>query len=47
VNNWARIPAWDKEKRYNDNVFRGTLEIRRENGKLIVINELPLEHYLR
>lgn len=47
VNNWDRVPAWDKEKKYNDNEFRGKLEVRIEGGKLIVINELPLELYLR
>lgn len=47
INNWTRIPAWDNEKKYNDNEFRGKLEIRVEDGKLIVINELPIEMYLR
>lgn len=47
INNWIRIPAWDKDKKYNDNEFRGKLEVRVEDGKLIVINELPLELYLR
>ncbi len=47
INNWIRIPAWDKEKKYNDNEFRGKIEIRVEDGKLIAINEIPLELYLR
>lgn len=47
INNWVRIPAWDKEKKYNDNEFRGKLEARIEDGKLILINELPIELYLR
>lgn len=47
VNNWIRIPSWDKEKQYNDNEFRGKLEVRIEDGKLILINELPLEQYLK
>lgn len=47
INNWIRIPAWDKEKQYNDNEFRGKIEIRIEDNKLIAINELPLEMYLR
>lgn len=47
VNNWIRIPTWDKEKQYNDNEFRGKIEVRIEDNKLIVINELPIEMYLR
>ncbi len=47
INNWARIPAWDQEKKYNDNEFRGKLDIFLEDGKLVVVNELPLEMYLR
>lgn len=38
-------PAWNTS--LNDNVYRGTLEIRSVNGELITINELPLEYYLR
>ncbi|MFH1533572.1 MAG: N-acetylmuramoyl-L-alanine amidase [Nitrospirota bacterium] len=30
-----------------DNKYRGTLEVREEDGGIIVINELPLEHYLQ
>jgi stage II sporulation protein D len=47
ISNWDHAPAWDTQRKYNDNVFRNTLEIRVENGKLIVINELPIEDYLR
>ncbi len=46
VNNWDRKPSWDKSGLLNDNVFRGKLEARIEGGKLILINELPLEDYL-
>jgi len=40
-------PAWNSE--LNDNKFRGTLEVRysENTSKLWVINELPLESYLR
>ncbi len=39
--------SWDKN--VNDNLFRDSLEIRfaKKTGKLWVINELPMEHYLR
>ena len=46
VNNWKRTPTWDKSGLLNDNIFRGKLEARIEEGKLILINELPLEDYL-
>jgi hypothetical protein len=45
--NWERYPAWDQNKRWNDNLFRGALELRVYNGELTVINELNLEDYLR
>ncbi|PIQ78494.1 hypothetical protein COV82_00895 [Candidatus Peregrinibacteria bacterium CG11_big_fil_rev_8_21_14_0_20_46_8] len=45
VNNYENRPAWNPN--LNDNLFEGTLEIRTlKNGKLSVINELPLERYL-
>jgi hypothetical protein len=47
VNNWDRKPSWDTSGKLNDNVFRGKLEVRVEGGKLILINELPLEDYLK
>lgn len=47
VPGWDRTPAWDKSKTYNDNKFRGTLHIMNEDGKLLVVNELPLEDYLK
>ena len=46
VANWERFPAWDANKRWNDNVFPGTLEVRVVDGNLTLINELPLEEYL-
>jgi hypothetical protein len=47
VTNWDRKPTWDTSGKLNDNVFRGKLEVRVDNGKLILINELPLEDYLK
>lgn len=44
VRNWDRM-GWDGKTK--DNTFRGILEIRKEDKKLIVINELPLETYLK
>lgn len=47
ITSWSRVPAWDKEKRYNDNKFRWTLTLYNEDWKLVVVNELPLEDYLK
>lgn len=44
---WERIPDWDTNKKYNDNLFRGKIYVRNNNGRLLVINELPIEDYLR
>jgi hypothetical protein len=44
---WDRTPSWDKSKSNNDNKFRGTLWLSNEWGKLLVVNELPLEDYLK
>lgn len=43
--NYENRPAWNPK--LNDNLFRGTLEIWKINGQLMVINELPLEDYLK
>ncbi|MBD3329916.1 hypothetical protein GF354_00120 [Candidatus Peregrinibacteria bacterium] len=45
LKNYENRPAWNPS--LNDNEYRGLLEIRMDDGKLITINELPLEHYLR
>ncbi len=47
VDSWARIPAWDTSRRYNDNLFRGKILVRNDGGKLLVVNELPIEDYLK
>lgn len=43
--NFGNRPAWNKS--LNDNLFRGVLEVQKVGGKLKVINELPLEDYLK
>lgn len=46
ITNYVNHPRWST--RINDNAFRGALEIRRNaKGYTWVINELPLEQYLR
>jgi len=49
IANFQHIPAWARGSQsiVNDNLYRGTLEIRAVDGQLAVINELPLEDYLR
>ncbi len=45
IANYENRPAWNTS--LNDNEFRGLIEVREEDGKLIAINELPLEDYLK
>lgn len=47
IPSWNRVPAWDSSRRYNDNLFRGKLYISNQGGKLLVVNELPIEDYLK
>ncbi|PIE85222.1 hypothetical protein CSA08_03105 [Candidatus Gracilibacteria bacterium] len=47
IKSWTRIPAWDQEKKYNDNKFRGNLVLYVKNGKLNVVNVLYLRDYLK
>jgi len=47
VKSWDRKPSWDKSGTMNDNLFRGKIEILNEGGKIVLVNELPLEDYLR
>lgn len=43
--NFEQRPGWKPE--LNDNRFRGSMEFRRIDGELTMINELPLEDYLK
>ncbi|MFA5051952.1 MAG: SpoIID/LytB domain-containing protein [Patescibacteria group bacterium] len=47
VTSWTNKPVWNST--LNDNAFRGTLEVRYASSdkKLWIINELPLESYLK
>ncbi|MBI2464439.1 SpoIID/LytB domain-containing protein [Candidatus Peregrinibacteria bacterium] len=45
VDNWKNRPTWSQDT--NDNRYRGILEARNVDDTLIVINELPLEDYLK
>ncbi len=47
IDSWSRIPDWDKTKKYNDNLFRDTIRVIAQDGKLLVVNDLPLEWYLK
>lgn len=47
IDSWTRIPDWDKNSQYNDNLFRDTIEVFNENGRIVVVNHLPLEWYLK
>lgn len=45
IDNYEHRPAWNDS--YNDNVYRGVLEVHWYEDALIVVNELPLEAYLK
>ncbi|PKL36653.1 hypothetical protein CVV38_01990 [Candidatus Peregrinibacteria bacterium HGW-Peregrinibacteria-1] len=45
IKNYDNRPAWNTS--LNDNTYLGVLEVNKENFKPIVINELPLEDYLK
>ena len=47
IDSWDRSPDWDKIGKYNDNIFRDTIRIVNEDGILRVINDLPIEWYLK
>lgn len=45
IDNFNHQPAWNPD--LNDNQYRGNLEVLDVDGVLTVINELPLESYLK
>ena len=47
IPSWSRIPAWDSAKIHNDNIFRWKIVLYNQKGSLLVINELPIEDYLK
>lgn len=47
IPSWDRKPSWDRTGTMNDNIFRGKISLINEWGELVVVNELPLEDYLR
>lgn len=47
IDSWDHVPNWDKDRQYNDNLYRDTLRITSEKGKMVIINALPLRWYLK
>ena len=47
IPSWSRIPSWDVTRRYNDNIFRSRIVVRNDLGNLLIVNELPIEDYLK
>lgn len=47
ISSWDRIPAWDKEQKYNDNKFRWDIILSVKDNKLLVVNKLYLSDYLK
>ncbi len=45
IEDFENRPAWDES--LNDNRYRGNIEIREIDGEIVVINELPLEDYVK
>lgn len=45
IKNYNHAPGWNEN--LNDNEYRGILEVRDDDGSLIVINELALEDYMK
>lgn len=45
IANMERRPSWNKN--LNDNKFRGTIELQMINNKVVYINELSLEDYVK
>jgi len=45
IDNWERRNTWGNKA--NNNAFRGTLEALIYDGELHIVNELPLEDYLK
>ncbi len=45
IENYDHAPGWNPS--LNDNQYRGILEVREDGRELIVINELPVEDYLK
>lgn len=45
IDNLSKSPGFNAS--LNDNQYRGVLEVREDNGQLIVINDLPLEDYMK
>ena len=44
---WERYQAWDKEKKYNDNKYKGDITVYVKDSKLVVVNEVYLNDYLK
>ncbi len=47
IASWSRVPNWDTSRLYNDNTFRGKVTVYNKDGKILVVNELLIEDYLR
>ncbi len=45
IKNFNHQPSWNQN--LNDNEYRGILEVREVDGELTVIDELPLEDYMK
>jgi hypothetical protein len=47
ITSWDRVPTWDTEGKYNDNKFRGDIYLYVKDEKIVVVNSLEIEDYLK
>ncbi len=47
ITSWDRKPTWDTSWKYNDNLFKGDLTIYVKDDRLVVVNTLDIEDYLK
>ena len=47
ITSWDRKPTWDTSWKYNDNLFKGDLTIYVKNDRLVLVNTLDVEDYLK
>jgi len=47
ISSWDRKPIWDTSWKYNDNKFKGDLIVYIKRWKMIVVNKLKVQEYLK
>ncbi len=47
IKSWDRKPSWDKTGKINDNIFRWNIIVYVEWDKLVLVNEIKINDYLK